>query len=37
MSRPRYLLLAALVLLAGTTLGAVWLRADPLTVSVGIV
>ena len=37
MSRPRYLLLAALVLLAGTTLRAVWLRADPPTVSVGIV
>jgi len=37
MSRPRYLLFAALVLLAGTTLRAVWLRADPPTVSVGIV
>ena len=37
MSRTRYLLFAALVLLAGTTLRAVWLRADPPTVSVGIV
>jgi 4-amino-4-deoxy-L-arabinose transferase-like glycosyltransferase len=37
MSKPRYLLLFALILLAGTTLRAVWLRADPPTVSVGIV
>jgi 4-amino-4-deoxy-L-arabinose transferase-like glycosyltransferase len=37
MSRRRYLLLAALVLLAGTILRTIWLRADPPTVSVGIV
>ena len=37
MSRRNYLLLAALILLAGTVLRAVWLRADPPTVSVGIV
>jgi 4-amino-4-deoxy-L-arabinose transferase-like glycosyltransferase len=37
MTKPRYLLLLALVLLAGTAVRTVWLRADPPTVSVGIV
>jgi 4-amino-4-deoxy-L-arabinose transferase-like glycosyltransferase len=37
MSRGRYLFLAALVLVGGSILRTVWLRADPPTVSVGIV
>ena len=37
MSRTRFVILAVLILLAGTALRSVWLRADPPTVSVGIV
>lgn len=37
MSRTRYLTLALLILMVGTGVRSVWLRADPPTVSVGIV